>query len=451
MTALEKLGASIVAGDRLSPRAREKLKLHVLDTVGAWIAGMGTPEGQALMRFRRSTQRNAADPESLAADVMTHCATARLSEIDDIHLASMTTPGAIVIPAAVVLAASSGKLDATTLAQAILGGYDAMIRLGLAVQGPAILYRGIWPTYFGASFGVAAVAARLMGLTEQQAAHALAFALTLAAPGVGHHNAATTTRWLAVGNAARNGITAARAAQAGFTADLKLLEGRFLPEIYDITPDLAALTRGLGQRDVLADVSFKPWCAARQTMAATQALKEIVDSGVPVADIVAIEVGVVPPHHKMIDHDVTLGDRASHLTSLQYQMASAVLDSAATCDVGRFPVPRAVRAVMNRIKVTADENLLARYPKVWPARVLAVTQVGAIHERTVEHVPGDAARAFGLAEVRAKFRHFVALVLGDEMAGQLADLALAALDDGGSARLLLQTIEQGSAGRSGVT
>jgi len=69
----------------------------------------------------------------------------------------------------------------------------------------------------------------------------------------------------------------------------------------------------------------------------------------------------------------------------------------------------------------------------------------------VEHVPGDAARAFGLAEVRAKFRHFVALVLGDEMAGQLADLALAALDDGGSARLLLQTIEQGSAGRIGVT
>ena len=78
-------------------------------------------------------------------------------------------------------------------------------------------------------------------------------------------------------------------------------------------------------------------------MAATQGLKEIVDSGVPVADIVAIEVGVVPPHHKMIDHDVTLGDRASHLTSLQYQMASAVLDSAATCDVGRFPVPRGRR------------------------------------------------------------------------------------------------------------
>src|SRR5262249_16670855 len=160
----------------------------------------------------------------------------------------------------------------------------------------------------------------------------------------------------------------------------------------------------------------------------------------------AIEVGAVPPHQRMIDHDVTAGDRASHLTSVQYQMASAVLDSPATCDIGRFPVPRAVRALMNRIKVTADETLLAHYPKVWPARGLAVGQEGAMHERMVEHVPGDAARAFGLAEIRAKFRHFVALVLGAELEGRLADLAPAAIDDAAAARSLVQTIERGIAG-----
>ena len=36
-----------------------------------------------------------------------------------------------------------------------------MVRLGLAIGGPTVLYRGIWPTYFAAPFGVAAVAARL--------------------------------------------------------------------------------------------------------------------------------------------------------------------------------------------------------------------------------------------------------------------------------------------------
>ena len=50
------------------------------------------------------------------------------------------------------------------LAAAIVAGYEAMIRLGAAIDGPSVLYRGIWPTYFAAPFGAAAVAARLFRL-----------------------------------------------------------------------------------------------------------------------------------------------------------------------------------------------------------------------------------------------------------------------------------------------
>src|SRR5262249_58155988 len=99
-------------------------------------------------------------------------------------------------------------------------------------------------------------------------------ALARAAPAVGHHNAATTARWFAVGNAARNGLNAALAAQQGFTSDRKLFEGRVLPDVLGVTPDAAALTDGLGERIALTEVSFKPWCAARQTMAATQPLQD---------------------------------------------------------------------------------------------------------------------------------------------------------------------------------
>ena len=161
-------------------------------------------------------------------------------------------------------------------ADAILAGYEAMIRLNLALDGPSILYRGIWPTYFAAPFGIAAVAARLFGLDAVQTAHALALALNYAAPGVGHHNAPTTARWAAAGHAARNGVLAAQAAQAGFTADVMLLDSAFFPSVYGMTPNLAAFIDGLGERDMLAEVSFKPWCAARQTMAGTQAIKEII-------------------------------------------------------------------------------------------------------------------------------------------------------------------------------
>ena len=444
MTALEQLGRYLAVGQNLTPLARANVRLRVIDTVAAWIAGMNTAEGRALIGFRAELEHSAPEATRVSAAVATHCGLARLSEIDDIHLAAMTTAGGIVVPAALTLAASLRDIEPAAVGRAIAGGYDAMIRLGLALHGPTILYRGIWPTYFGAAFGVAAVAARLMGLDETQAAHALSLALTLAAPGVGHHNAPTTTRWLAVGLAARNGLMAARAARAGFTSDLNLLDGNYLPSIYDIKPVLGELTGGLDQHLLMLDVSCKPWCAARQTFAATQALKDIVARGVPPDKIVEIEAGVLPPHHAMIDHGVKAGDRASHLTSLPYQMALAVLDPDASYDVRQSPaaVAEPVAELMRKITVTQNERLLARYPKVWPAHVRVAMASGAVHEREVEYVPGDLRMPFDDAQVKEKFRRFVAPVLGEEVAEEMLGLATAALADERGPRELLAAIER---------
>ncbi len=409
MTALERLGAHVAAGSGVSDVTRELFGLHLIDTVGAWIAGSGTAEGASLLRFRAAHGTD----DTVARDLATRCALARLSEIDDIHLASMTTPGAIVIPGALTLAAALSAAGDDVIA-AVLAGYEVMTRLGRAIDGPSILYRGIWPTYFAAPVGIAAVAAHLMKLDARQAANALALALTFAAPGVGHHNAATTSRWIAVGNAARAGLFAARAARQGFTSDLTLLDGTFLSGIFGVTPDAAALTDGLEERVALGEVSFKPWCAARQTMAATQGLREIIADGVAPRSIDAIEVFVLPPHRRMIDHGVTAGDRASHLTSVQYRMAVAALTPEAAYDVQAAPPVLApgVDSFMDRIRVTPDDSLLADYPRVWPARV-RVTAASMQHDRLVTHVPGDPARPLDAAGVSEKARRFIAPVLGD--------------------------------------
>jgi 2-methylcitrate dehydratase PrpD len=384
---------------------------------------------------------------ALALDLSTRCALARLSEIDDIHLPSMTTPGAIVIPGVLTLAAAMQAVpphDVTTheVAAAILAGYDVMTRLGRAIDGPAILYRGIWPTYFAAPFGIAAVAARLFKLDDRASANALALALTLAAAGVGHHNAQSSSRWLAIGAAARNGLTAALAAKAGFSSDRNLMEGNFLSGVYGITPDLAALTDGLGERAALTEVSFKPWCAARQTMAATQALREIIASGVRPQAIDQIEVFVLPPHLNMINHGVKSGDRASHLTSVQYCMAVAALAENMMAEVGQSPPepPPPIRELMRKIKVAADQSLLADYPRSWPARVI-VTAGSARRERRVTHVPGDPARPFDRASVRKKFVCFVAPVLGREKTEHMLARASEALASGRFAALVAEIEE----------
>ena len=405
MTALEIMAAFVADGVRgqVPAATRAVARLHVIDAVGAWIAGAHTAEGRALIAFRGPTP-----------DMATACALVRLSEIDDIHLASATTPGGIVIPAALHIAATRGEADTVAVCEAIVAGTEAMVRLGAAVGGPGILYRGIWPTYFAAPFAVAAVAARLYGLDAKQTANALALALTLASVGVGHHNAATTARWFAIGNAARNGLAAVQAARQGFTADLALLDGGFLQGAYGITADIDAFAGNLGERLALDETSFKPWCAARQTMAATQALREVMAAGITAESIASIAVHVPPPTPKMIDHGVRPGDRASHLTSVQYHLALAACDPGALLDVAHSPAGLSpeVQDFMGKISVAADAALLAHYPKAWPARIVVRTPQG-VQERTVVHVPGDPQRPFDERAVCDKFRRVTGLLDAD--------------------------------------
>src|SRR5512141_1457794 len=143
MSILAQLGAFVA---RPQPQAaRDLVPPHLLDTVGAWIAATRTREAQIVLRLRADLSR--AGARNLGNDVATHCAIARLSEIDDIHLAAMTTAGGIVVPGALAIAAAAPPSDPALLADAILAGYECMIRLGRAIDGPAVLYRGIWPTY----------------------------------------------------------------------------------------------------------------------------------------------------------------------------------------------------------------------------------------------------------------------------------------------------------------
>ncbi len=420
---------------------REKLRLHVADTIGAWIAATQTAEGKGLIAFRnRMRAAGQSGARHLPDDLATHCALVRLSEIDDIHLKSMTTPGSIAIPAAMTLAAALPDVGADDVAAAILAGYEAMMRLGLAIKGPNVLYRGIWPTYFAAGFATAAVAARLLRLDRKQTAHALALALTTAAPSVGQHHAVTTARWFSVGNAARNGLTAAFAAQAGFTADIDVLRSRILPDIYAIEPDIAAMAWDGAL--AFSQVSLKPWCAARQTMPATQALREILDGGVSADAVSEVTAFVLPPHLKMIDHGVRPGDRASYLTSLPYQLAVAALRPGQIADLNlALDVPvQSLQAFMTRVKVVADDTLLADYPASWPARLVVTTSSGR-HERRVDHVPGDPARPFTEAEVGRKFEHFVAPVAGDA-AANLLQSSLTALHTRNALSSLMQDLER---------
>src|SRR5258708_19144244 len=137
MSALERLGSYVAASGRERPSEamRELVELHLIDTVGALIASTRTVEGLGLLRFRAAMRAHGQGAWPL--DLATRCALARLSEIDDIHLPSMITPGAIVIPGALTLAGALPAVAAGGVIAAILAGTEAMTRRRPALGRPA--------------------------------------------------------------------------------------------------------------------------------------------------------------------------------------------------------------------------------------------------------------------------------------------------------------------------
>src|SRR5262249_35894082 len=153
MSALERLGSHVAASgrERASDAARELVELHLIDTVGALIASTRTVEGSSLLQFRAAMR--ARGQGAWALDLATRCALARLSEIDDIHLPSMTTPGAIVIPAALTLAGALPSVAADHVIAAILARRQALTRVGRPLRRAALPLSRPLPNLFPRALG----------------------------------------------------------------------------------------------------------------------------------------------------------------------------------------------------------------------------------------------------------------------------------------------------------
>jgi 2-methylcitrate dehydratase PrpD len=377
--------AAFVVGAKASdlPSAeRGRLALHVADTIVAALAGANIPEGRALQNF--------GGDAGLAGLIGRQAAAARLTEIDDIHLASCTTPSAGVVPVALRLAAHLRAFDSERVAGAIWVGAEITTRLGLAINGPQVLYRGIWPTYLAAPVGAAAAAARMLDLDEARAARALSLALMLIAGGVGRIHGAPSGRWFLYANAVAGGVAAAFAARADYTGDAELLDKNWLADTHGIALDRDVLIDKLGATSVYSSLSMKPFCSAKQAIAAVEAFCALLQEGVRVDAIDKVRVRVPKAYAAMIAPRAVAGARQSTIVSVAHQMALAALAPQRLYDVDRSTAhdDDAVTRLAAKIEAIPDPTLEAFYPQHWPADV-EVESGGQIFRRRVVAARGD--------------------------------------------------------------
>jgi 2-methylcitrate dehydratase PrpD len=394
------------------PPARfELLKRHVLDTLGARIAGSRTDEGAAAAQVAASMHDDAL------AMVLAGCAQARCTEIDDIHLTSCTTPGSVIVPTVLALAACGALGSMRAFSAAALAGYEALIRLGFAVDGPRVLHEGVWPTYRAAAFGSAAAASRAYGLTTGQTAGALSTALALGHGTPPASAPAMSSRWMTLAMAAVSGVLAARGARSN------LIGTAAAPE---------RLTKGLGRKWMFDEIGVKPYPTARQALAAVEATRALAGANrfdtLELLRVGEIVVAVPEQQRLIVDRPDVPRTRLASLVSAQYQIALALLEPGRLGDVRRTPlfVDDRLKRFMSRILVRRARELDPNYPRTWPARV-TIRVGGRSISRLVRYPLGDARNPFGWDDVELKFRSITSLDSGaaDRV---VADLRTATLD-----------------------
>jgi len=403
--------ASFVAGAKASalPEVeQERLRLHLTDTMIAALAGPRIAEGKALEAL--------AGAGTLAARTGRRAAAARLTEIDDIDLPSCVTPSAGVVPVALALAAEARTFDPDAIASAIWVGTELAVRIGLAVSGPQILYRGIWPSYLAAPVAAAATAARLFALGEACTVHALSLAFMLMAGGVGRIHGAPSGRWFVYANAVAGGIAAAEAARVDYRGDPDLLQKPWLADTHGIVLDPHCLLKRLGSGSVYPSLSLKPFCSAKQAIAAVEAFATIVaDTNLGRESIRKTRVRVPPAYSAMIATPAVAGARQSSLVSVAHQLALAALKPLRLYDVDRSDnaADEAVARFAGKVEVVADPALATFYPQHWPAEVEIETD-GKVYRRRVVAAAGDPERPLRRADVEEKGHRVLDPLLGAE-------------------------------------
>ena len=221
----------------------------ILDTIGVAIAGAddplcriltdelveqgGSPAAGIMGRALRLPALSAALLNGTAAHAL---------DFDDVNMAMPGHPSVAVLPAVLALAEERGKSGAEVIA-AFVAGYETACRVGQLIFPDHYDGIGFHATGTVGTFGAAAGCAHLLGLDEQQTAHALGIAATQAAGLKSMFG--TMCKPLHAGKAAYHGLLAARLAARGFTArpdSLECSQGFAQTHSKDFHPEAALRT-----------------------------------------------------------------------------------------------------------------------------------------------------------------------------------------------------------------
>jgi 2-methylcitrate dehydratase PrpD len=396
-----------------------------MPSVDATLAAMGADSGPALTAV---VGKAPARPEWA---VFSNAVAAHSIELDDTHSASSLHPAVVVIPGALAAAELEGSSGREFIA-AVVAGYEVACRLGRALNPKETYAKGFHPTAIVGPFATAAAVGKLIGLSEEQLAHAFGIAASESAGRTEFLSEGAWTKRFHPGWASHAGYIAARLAQHGFTGPTHPFDGRDgLLRGYGSDQFAARLTEGLGAPLELSVTSVKPHACCRYNQGPIDlaiGLQREHDIGAD--DIASVEVGVVTAAMGIVveprDRKVRPSNDVDAQFSLPYAVGLGVAKGQASLDDYAPEVldDAGVLAVAERTVAVVKPEFDARYPDVWPCDMTITTTDGRTLTAMLEFPKGDPENRLSYEEMCDKFRSLAGVVFD---AAQM-DAIIAAVD-----------------------
>jgi len=350
------------------------------------------------------SKRTAAAPLA----ILVNGALAHSLDFDDTHAASITHASAVVVPVALALGEVVG-LDGRALITAIVAGYEAIARLGMAAPG-AFHARGWHATSVCGPFAAALVAGRIEGLDADRLTAALGIAGSFASGGMEYLQDGSWVKRIHAGWAGHAGAVAAALARGGFTGPATILEGRFgfYRTFLGAEPDPAPFAT-LGHEWETPGIGFKPYPCCHLNHAYLDCMLELRSAhGLAADDVEAVECRVPAGQVPIVcePREAKLRPRTAYEAqfSLPYSVASVLLDGRVGLDTytaGRLGEARRL-ALASRVTHTVDPD--STFPRGFPGWVRVRLRDGRVLEARSPDGRGSLARPLPREAIVEKFR-----------------------------------------------
>jgi 2-methylcitrate dehydratase PrpD len=405
---------------------RVNAQLHILDTFGVALAGVGQPAAKIALDYCKrvgmsseasiwgTTSKASVSTAAFANGLLAHAL-----DFDDwdafIHVGH---PSSMLLGAALSLGETL-RASGEALLKAYVLGIEVIAKI--AANAPNVQDRGFHSTPVFGSVGAAVACASLLRLKPDQIKAALGVAAS-AAGGI-HRQQGSMVKPFHAGNAARNGAEAALLAQAGFTADIAILEAPrgFCDTFFGPgTCDYEKMIENIGNPYFLESpglgLKWHP-CSAPQFLAADAALYLKREHDIRYQDVAKIEVSIPPLRYaRHYAAEVKTGLRGKF--AINYVVAMALLEGKlelATFTDEKVNQPR-VQEALSKVQVICDESI----PE--PGRYCPVTvemKSGMRHSFTANVAKGHPQNPMTESEVIEKFRGNVRSVISNKQADEL--------------------------------